>query len=112
MHSGVLRCLSITPRVQRMSTSPDDIPEFAQVIIKAFLQKIRQAFDLLMLGTSLPVLLVPLLFALFAFSTPQTRRSIMFKKCVIDVLLGLATSIYGVYVEVSLQLPVAMDVSL
>jgi hypothetical protein len=84
-----------------MSTSPDDIPEFAQVIIKAFLQKIRQAFDLLMLGTSLPVLLVPLLFALFAFSTPQTRRSIMFKKCVIDVVLGIAFSVYGIYIEVS-----------
>jgi hypothetical protein len=87
-----------------MSSASDVIPEFAQVIISTFLGEARPFMILLMLGTALSAILIPLLFSLFAFSTPQTRRTMMFIKCVFDITLGLAAGIYSIYVEASLRL--------
>jgi hypothetical protein len=81
--------------------TPSDTPEFAQAIITGYLDRVHQYFNILILGTVLFPILLPLLFALFAFSTQKTRRSIIFMKCVIDITLGLVLGIYNIYVEVS-----------
>jgi hypothetical protein len=80
--------------------SSSDVPDFAKVIITSYLQDVHQNFNILMLAVSLSAMLVPLLFALFALSTPESRRTIMFMKCVIDVVIGLVVGIYSTYVEV------------
>lgn len=61
-----------------------------------------------MTGTVLSSLLIPILIALLAFSTPQTRRHPIFVFNILGVLLGLTQGAINIYLEVHVMLTPAV----
>lgn len=83
------------------AAAPASIPAFVIPIVEGYAKAMRDPISFLMIGTVLSAMLVPLLIALFAFSTPQTRRTPIFIVVVLQVLLGLALGAWNAAIMVS-----------
>jgi hypothetical protein len=84
------------------SISVDDVPEFAKIIIQAFIDAgIKHSIAHLILGTAYAALLLPLLCSLFVFSTEKNRHQPIFIFVAFDVILGIGVNIFIAYVQVS-----------
>ncbi|KAG2748603.1 hypothetical protein P692DRAFT_20857167 [Suillus brevipes Sb2] len=76
-----------------------------------YLATLKLAIPWLVTGTVLSSLLIPILIALLAFSTPQTRRHPIFMFNILGVLLGLTQGALNIYLEVHTMLTPAVAVS-
>ena len=65
-----------------------------------YIAAIQPSITFLMIGTVFSGILLPLLVALFHFSTKHTRRQPIFILNVISITLGLTLGIYNAYIEV------------
>lgn len=66
-----------------------------------YIAALQPSITFLMIGTTFSGILLPLLVALFQFSTKSTRRKPIFILNVISITLGLILGIYNAYIEVS-----------
>ena len=66
-----------------------------------YIAALQPSITFLMIGTTFAGILLPLLVALFHFSTKNTRRKPIFILNVISITLGLVLGIYNAYIEVS-----------
>lgn len=80
-------------------TSIDNVPEFAKIIINAFVSSTRYSVNMLIIGTLYSAILIPLLICLFAFSSARTRRTPMFMLITFDIILGLVNGVGNGYLE-------------
>ncbi|EJF60337.1 hypothetical protein DICSQDRAFT_147987 [Dichomitus squalens LYAD-421 SS1] len=70
---------------------PSPPPGFTPIAV------IRPSLHVLLIGTILPAMLVPILIILFVFSTPDLRRKPVFMFNVIVIMLGIAIGIFHIY---------------
>jgi CHASE2 domain-containing sensor protein len=82
---------------------PDSsMPDLLQAaIISAYVDATRPALGLLVIYSALGAVCVPLLLALFYFSTARSRRTPLFVIVVFEVAFGIALSTWIVIEEVS-----------
>ncbi|KAK0217024.1 hypothetical protein IW262DRAFT_165071 [Armillaria fumosa] len=66
-----------------------------------YLAVIHPSLNMLILGTSWSSAMVPLLFALFLFSSPKLRRTPIFILNVLSISMGLCLGITNYYMEVT-----------
>ncbi|KAF9049304.1 hypothetical protein BDZ89DRAFT_1108257 [Hymenopellis radicata] len=66
-----------------------------------YIASIEPSLNMLLIGATWSSVLVPLLIALFLFSTPSLRRSVVFNLNVLSILLGIAFGILNYYVDVT-----------
>lgn len=69
-------------------------------IIEAFAEGLKPSVALLMIGTVLASMLVPLLIAVVYFSTSKTRRQSIYRLVVLSILLGLTLGCWNGVMEV------------
>jgi hypothetical protein len=76
------------------SSSPDTIgiPNLAGVIISTYAEESRPILTLLVIYVALGAMCLPLLLAVFYFSTPRIRRTPLFMIIVFDIFLGVGMS--------------------
>ncbi|KAK0235302.1 hypothetical protein EDD85DRAFT_954849 [Armillaria nabsnona] len=66
-----------------------------------YLAAIRPSLNMLILGTAWSSAMVPLLFALFLFSSPKLRRTPIFILNVLSISMGLCLGIMNYYMEIT-----------
>lgn len=77
-----------------------EIPQLTMPIIEGFVTAVGPGLTILMVTTILSSMLVPLLVAVFAFSTSKSRRHPLFMFIVFDILLGIGLGIWYAVIEV------------
>lgn len=75
-------------------------PEVTAAILEAFTQAIRPSIGWVLTATALTSILIPILIALFYFSTPTSRRQPIFILNVLSILFGIALCVWNNYLEV------------
>lgn len=75
-------------------------PEITMDIIQAYAVAIRPSITFIVLQTVFTSMLIPILIALFLFSTHQLRRCPIFILNVLSLLLAIGLGIWNNYVEV------------
>ncbi|KAF7345834.1 hypothetical protein MVEN_01604900 [Mycena venus] len=84
-----------------MATSSSPIPTgLVAPIIEAYAEGIRPAFAFILILTIFGTLFMPLLFLLFALSTPQMRRKPTFILNVVSVSIGIVSSALGTHIAI------------
>jgi hypothetical protein len=88
-----------------MSSVPgttDNVPDFAKGIINTYAASTRSALYFLVIPSLYCAFLVPLLIALFVFSTKQLRYSLVFILIVADVICVILMGCITLYAQVKL----------
>jgi hypothetical protein len=76
------------------------IPSFAKPIIEAYAAATQPATISLAIVSAFTAMLIPLLVALFYFSTPRTRSRPTFIFASFDICLGIVIGAWGWYIHV------------
>ena len=85
-------------------------PAILDLILNGFADALRSPLELILVCTILASWLLPLLIALFYFSTPASRRQTIFILNVITVLVGIGMTIWSNYLLVWLSLQCVYDI--
>jgi hypothetical protein len=68
--------------------------------IQAFASSLQTMLTYLIISATLGAILIPLMTALWAFSTPKTRKQPVFVLAMADICIGLAFAIWTIHTQV------------
>ncbi|EKM52434.1 uncharacterized protein PHACADRAFT_100589 [Phanerochaete carnosa HHB-10118-sp] len=94
------------------ATAPQIPPQVIAAVLEGYADGIRNPIGFVLVATIFASMLIPILIALFYFSTPTSRRQPAFILNVITILFGLGIAIWNNYLELAGVLNPTKQVSL